>query len=92
MKEFDGYATLSQSIAMRIMCDHIRDTASLRDALGAHETVASFVGYLRTLKPPNADFWPQVYKRIGLDCPTELDPKLKEDVLPSDKKAWWRFW
>jgi hypothetical protein len=94
VSEFDKYANLSESVAMRIMCDDVRDPAMLRNAngLGAQETVTSFVGYLRTLDPADADFWPRVYQRIGLDYPTQRDLKPEEKSAPAGKKASWRFW
>lgn len=92
MKHFHKYANLSGELSWRILCDNIRDPAKVPDALGGQETVESFVGYLKTLSPASADFWPAVYQRVGLDYPTERDWEAEKDASPSGKRAWWRFW
>jgi hypothetical protein len=92
MNHFDKYASFTGELSWRILCDNIRDPAKVPDVLGDQETVQSFVGYLKTLNPASADFWPDVYKRIGLDYPTERDWKPEKDAAASGKRAWWRFW
>ena len=73
MTMFDDYARASGSIAMRICFEStmIDSRAShlnpkIIASLTESESVESFVSYLRTLQPASADYWPQVYKRIGL--------------------------
>ena len=62
------------------------------------ETVDSFVSFLRTLDAFNRDYWPQVYQRIGLLCPSNLVPlpsrprAASEQRVSSTPKPWWRFW
>jgi hypothetical protein len=95
MREFDKYANSSEFIAMRIMSDNIRDPSKLRDAngLGSQETVSSFVGYLRTLDPTAADFWHNVYQRIGLAYPLESQPLIQApEQSARTSKPWWRLW
>ncbi len=92
MRVFDEYTKLSGSIAMRILCDNIRDTTMLKHAIGMHETIPSFVGYLRTLDPAKADFWQQVYQRLDLVYPADPEWHSKENSAMVGKKAWWRFW
>ncbi len=92
MKHFDKYAKLSGDLSWRILCGNIRDPAKVPDALGNQETVESFVGYLKTLSPASADFWPEVYQRIGLAYPSERVWEPEADASSSGKKPWWRFW
>ena len=92
MREFERYASHSGFIAMRIATDKIKDPANLADpnCLLAQESVESFVGYCRTLNPASEDFWPKVYRRIGLVYPAECDRT--PDTTPVGRRPWWRFW
>jgi hypothetical protein len=92
MAEFEKYANLSEPIAIRVMSDGLRDPAMLRNVLAAQETVASFVSYLRRLDPAQTDYWPQVYQRIGLDYPAQLDSTSEQKSSPMNKKPWWCIW
>ena len=91
MKMFDDYAAASRFVAMRISSEstNVHSIAKLLDAemiasLNHYETVESFVAYLRTLKPEDADYWAQVYQRIGLTCPAESSqPERNEQSLVS---------
>jgi hypothetical protein len=75
---FDEYVAASRSIAMRLFAEStkVHSIAKLLDptmiaSLTAYETVDSFVSYLRKLTPTRADFWYQVYSRIGLPYPLD---------------------
>lgn len=96
MKGFDDYVASSRSIAMRLAIESTkihsiaeRLSPDMIASLLAFETVESFVSFLGTLQPASADYWPQVYQRIGLAYPVEPRPS---QVEGADKKAWWRFW
>ena len=69
---FEGYARSSRFIATRVICDELRDPAEVRRvAIRCGQDYEAFVSYLRTLEPKQADFWPSVYERLGLPCPTQ---------------------
>ena len=67
-------------------------TSEMIESLKTHESTDSFASFLRKLMPASADYWPQVYQRLGLDYPSEPAPPSKCDLPPIAKKAWWRFW
>ena len=93
MKQFDQYANLSMQIAMRIVCDDIRDEAVLMDtAMRTGGEFESFVAYVKTLDPTSAGFWPQVYQHMGIDYPLESVVRLVDNSTTPKKTPWWRFW
>lgn len=52
------------------------------------EAMDSFVSFLRTLNPSGRDYWPNVYRRIGLPCPL---PNAGTNSIPDRqaKNSWW---
>ena len=53
------------------------------------ETMDSFVAFLKTLNYAGEDYWPIVYRRIGLACPLAEVPD--EPIgQPELKKPWWQ--
>jgi len=88
MEQFDRYANLSMQMAMRIVCDGIRDLEVLKTtAIRTGEEFNSFVADVKTLDPTALEFWPQVYQRIGIDYPLTSN-----NSKPMTKNPWWRFW
>jgi hypothetical protein len=53
------------------------------------ETMESFVAFLKTLNPAGEDYWPVVYRRIGLACPLSEVPD-EPVAQPQPKKPWWQ--
>jgi hypothetical protein len=53
------------------------------------DTMESFVAFLKTLNPTGEDYWPIVYRRIGLTCPLSEAPD-EPVTQPQPKKPWWR--
>jgi hypothetical protein len=49
------------------------------------ETMESFVAFLKTLNPSDEEYWPMVYRRIGLACPFAEVPD-----QPAPKVPWWQ--
>lgn len=69
---FESYARSSRFIATRVICDQLRDVTEIqRTAMRCGEDYEAFLAYLRTLEPKQADFWPRVYERLQLPCPTQ---------------------
>jgi hypothetical protein len=53
------------------------------------ETMRSFVTFLKTLDPAGQDYWPIVYRRMGLACPlAEVPDKPMAQTQP--QKPWWQ--
>ena len=96
MTMFNQYAGASQHIALQIMCEHIDDRENLSLAFDAEESVESFVAYLRTLNASSADYWPQVYRRLGLGNPADesdenlLTMRRTKQIAATD--TWRRAW
>ncbi len=52
------------------------------------ETMESFVSFLKTLNLVRGDYWPTVYRRIGLACPLTDVPD-ESVARPQLEKPWW---
>jgi hypothetical protein len=53
--------------------ERLRTLAMRDEAWNQSETMDSFVSFLRTLNPAGRDYWPEVYRRIGLPYPLPDD-------------------
>jgi len=81
---FESYARSSHFIAMRLVCDELRDPEDVqRAAIESGKDYEEFVSYLKTLDPFQPDYWPKVYERLGLQAqPTSFIAALKAKLWP----------
>lgn len=69
---FEGYSRSSRFIATRIVCDAMRDADEvLVAAMNSGNEYESFLDYIQTLDPKEREFWPKIYERLSLPCPTQ---------------------
>ena len=68
---------------------------ALKDGAINLEKIESFVEFLRSIDFSDSDYWPHVYGRICLVCPTHLIPTSaarNAAAFAKTGKPWWRFW
>ncbi len=70
---------------------------ALKDGAIHLEKIESFVEFLRSIDFSDSGYWPHVYGRICLVCPTHLIPTSAAEARNAASfartgKPWWRFW
>ena len=53
------------------------------------EPMESFIAFLKTLHLASEDYWPIVYRRIGLACPLSESPD-EPGAQARPEKSWWQ--
>lgn len=71
---------------------------AIKDGAMNLEKIESFVEFLRSVDFSDPDYWPLVYGRICLVCPSYLVPvsvvhsRAAASSSAETDKPWWRFW
>ena len=62
------------------------------DGMMKMETIESFLSFLRTLDTSSDNYWPIVYRRLGLVYVRPSDSPILPSSSRPPHKSWWRVW